>query len=103
VIIASRSILVSTPHMISRVTKKGMIFKNFICIFILIIFSFFFVERGDYEAIVVAGDDEKDSKDGTVAECSFDSPRGLAVDEKTHTCFVAEYKHSKIRKIAFVD
>jgi hypothetical protein len=52
---------------------------------------------------VVAGDGKKQSKDGTATECSFDSPYGIAVDEKTHTCFIAEYGSSRIRKITFVD
>jgi hypothetical protein len=60
-------------------------------------------ESGDNEAIVVAGDGNKQSKDGTAAECSFYDPRGIAVDEKMHTCFVADFGSSRIRKITFVD
>jgi hypothetical protein len=36
-------------------------------------------------------------------DCSFALPHGIAVDEKTHTCFVAESDSSRIRKITFVD
>jgi hypothetical protein len=56
---------------------------------------------GEYEAIVVAGDGSKQSKDGIATGCSFDSPHGIAVDEKAHTCFVVD--SSRIRKISFVD
>jgi hypothetical protein len=30
-------------------------------------------------------------------------PNGIAVDEKTHTCFVVDYGSARIRKITFVD
>jgi hypothetical protein len=52
---------------------------------------------------VIAGDGNKQSKDGTATDCSFAWPLGLAVYEKTNTCFVAEWVSSRIRKIAFVD
>jgi hypothetical protein len=52
---------------------------------------------------VVAGDGEGKIKDGTATECSFFYPHGIAVDEKTHTCFIAEWGGSRIRKITFVD
>jgi hypothetical protein len=59
------------------------------------------LDSGEYEAIVVAGDGNKQSIDGTAAECSFASPCGIAVDEKTHLCFVADKDSSRIRKISF--
>jgi hypothetical protein len=52
---------------------------------------------------VIAGDGNKQSKDGTATDCSFARPCGIAVDEKTHTCFVADFESSRIRKITFVD
>jgi hypothetical protein len=49
---------------------------------------------------LVAGDGNKRSKDEPAAtDCSFDRPYGIAVDEKTLTCFVAE--RARIRKITF--
>jgi hypothetical protein len=32
-------------------------------------------------------------------DCSFALPHGIAVDEKTHTCFIAEYGSSRIKKL----
>jgi hypothetical protein len=52
---------------------------------------------------VVAGDGNKKSNDGNATYSSFAWPRGIAVDEKTHTCFVVDRKSSKIRQITFVD
>jgi hypothetical protein len=69
----------------------------------LLLFLFIYVESGNYEVIVVAGDGNKQSKDGTATECSFDNPSGIAVDENTHTCFIADFGSSRIRKITFVD
>jgi hypothetical protein len=84
---------------IDKNTDNAVIF----IFFIFIIYFAFKLESGDYEAIVVAGDGNKESKDGTATECSFDTPCGIAVDEHTHTCFVAEWGSSRIRKITFVD
>jgi hypothetical protein len=67
----------------------------------LSLFYLFKLESGEYVAIVVAGDGNKQSKDGTATYCSFDQPFGIAVDEKTHTCFVVERGSSRIRKITF--
>jgi hypothetical protein len=72
-------------------------------IFYILIFYLSCAESGEYEAIVVAGDGDKQSKDGMAKECSFANPCGIAVDEKTHTCFVADSGTSSIRKITFVD
>jgi hypothetical protein len=52
---------------------------------------------------VIAGDGKGKSKDGTPTDCSFGGPRGIVVDETTHTCFVADFYGSRIRKITFVD
>jgi hypothetical protein len=52
---------------------------------------------------VVAGDGKGLSRDGTATDCSFYMPCGIAVDEKTHMCFIAEGGGSRIRKISFVD
>jgi hypothetical protein len=53
--------------------------------------------------MVVAGDGKAQSRDGTATDCSFSHPQGIAVDEKTHACFVADSGSSRIRKISFVD
>jgi hypothetical protein len=39
---------------------------------------------------VVAGDGMEQSKDGTVTDCSFDYPEGIAVDETLLTLIVKE-------------
>jgi hypothetical protein len=93
--------LFSSPYVFN------FLYYLFICLFVyLFIHSFihsFKLESGEYAAIVVAGDGNWQSKDGTATECSFNSPFGIAVDEKTHTCFVADWMSSRLRKITFVD
>jgi hypothetical protein len=64
----------------------------------------FTLGNGKYEAVMVAGSDKQGSEDGTLTECCFDHPWGIAVDEKTKSCFVSEWlSSSRIRKITFVD
>jgi hypothetical protein len=60
-------------------------------LFHFFIYFSFKLDSGVYEATVIAGDGKKQSKDGTATECSFDDLCGIVVDEKTHTCFIAEY------------
>ena len=52
---------------------------------------------------VLAGCGEAGRKDGTAAECSFSYPCDMAVDESTHSCYVADWGNSVIRKISFAD
>ena len=56
-----------------------------------------------YEVEVVAGSGRAAREDGRRDECSFNDPRGIAVDEASHSCFVAEYSSQAIRRVSFVD
>jgi hypothetical protein len=49
-----------------------------------------------YEAILIAGSGQIECVDGQPGECSFYSPRGMAIHE--HTCYVAQY--GALRKIS---
>ena len=40
--------------------------------------------------------------DGRAEISMFDFPHGLAVDEDEHSCYVADYWNSAIRKISFI-
>jgi hypothetical protein len=53
------------------------------------------VGNREYEAVVVAGSG-KDWQLGGILH-------GIAVDEKTHSCFVSARLQHRIRKITFVD
>jgi DNA-binding beta-propeller fold protein YncE len=57
---------------------------------------------GAYGIVTLAGTGAQGSVDGTASECSFFYPEGIAVDEQTSTCFVADYGNSRIRKISLV-
>ena len=52
---------------------------------------------------VVAGSGRAATEDGRPDECSFDEPRGIAVDEASHSCFVAEWNGHAIRRVSFVN
>lgn len=56
-------------------------------------------ENNAYMDIFAGG--ERGDKDGKPKECSFDNPSGLAVDESTNTCFVADTDNHKIRAIKY--
>ena len=56
-----------------------------------------------YEVTVLAGCGKGGREDGTAAECSFNHPRDMVVDESTHSCYVADWGNSGIRKISFAD
>ena len=51
----------------------------------------------------IAGHMKEGEEDGRAAECSFSFPTGMAVDEATHSCFVADKNNHSIKKISFVD
>jgi hypothetical protein len=55
--------------------------------------------NGEYEAVVIAGSGKCGIEDRKPTECCFG---GIAVDEKTHSCFVSEMLSSRIQKIIFV-
>jgi hypothetical protein len=61
----------------------------------------FEVDSGHYEAKVIAGSGKAGNKDGTPEECSFYSLGGIAVHEKSHSCFVVDVYGNAIRRIAF--
>ena len=53
---------------------------------------------------VVAGSGRGAREDGRPDECSFDGPRGIVVDEASHSCFVAECSSGgSIRRVSFVN
>ena len=52
---------------------------------------------------VLAGSGKIGREDGTASECSFNHPRGIVVDEPTHSCYVVDYGNNVIRKISFAD
>jgi hypothetical protein len=103
---------------ISKVVKKGMQFQSlfhfnfflhiyymfylfmvvylFICVFFIFFYLVFMLGNGEYRSVVVV-----DSAETT--ECFFDRPWGITVDEKTHSCFISEWRTSRILKITFFD
>ena len=52
---------------------------------------------------VLAGSGQDGEEDGKALECSFSGPKGLVVDESTHSCYVADWGNNMIRKISFAD
>jgi len=80
-ITANKAILVSTYTQIFKVTQAGQ----------------------KYKAVVIAGSGEANRLDGKPDECRFYFPLGLAVDEASHLCFVADYYNHSIRKISFAN
>jgi hypothetical protein len=63
------------------------------------------IGNGECETVVVAGSGKygSESEDGKPTECYLDWLWGIAVDEKTHSCFVSEFGSSRIRQITFID
>lgn len=63
----------------------------------------FKVHLGDINKVeVFAGREEKGSKDGPALESRFDIPSGVAVDSTTNTCYLADSRNNRIRKITVV-
>ena len=58
--------------------------------------------HGSYESTILAGCGRRDRIDGRAESSMFDFPHGLAVDEDDHSCYVADYWNSAIRKISFI-
>ena len=56
-----------------------------------------------YKVEVVAGNGRGAREDGRPDECSFHGPIGIAVDEVSHSCFVAECNGHAIRRVSFGD
>ena len=56
-----------------------------------------------YEVEVVAGSGGGAREDGRPDECSLYTPLGIAVDEASHSCFVADYNGHAIRRVSFVN
>ena len=52
---------------------------------------------------ILAGTGRHKRVDGGPEECCFFSPRGVAVHEESHVCFVADADNHSIRKISFAD
>ena len=96
---ANKTILVSSyENAIYKVTQKGNCIRSFM------IHSHHCISGPEsYEVTVLAGCGKGGRKDGKALACSFNSPRGLVVDESTHSCYVADYWNNMIRKISFAD
>ena len=57
-----------------------------------------------YKVEVLAGNSGRAARvDGTPDECCFSSPRGLAVHEADHSCFIVEAQSHAIRKVSFAN
>ena len=56
-----------------------------------------------YKVEAVAGSGRLAREDGRPDECSFHGPRGIAVDEASHSCFVADWSSHAIRRVSFVN
>lgn len=56
---------------------------------------------GRFIAENLAGSGKEETRDGTAQECAFKRPWGIAVDEASGCCFVAEADGCVIRKISF--
>lgn len=46
-----------------------------------------------------AGSGNKGKEEGPPLQSSFDHPRAIALDEKSKTCFVADYQNNRIRVV----
>jgi hypothetical protein len=53
------------------------------------------------EVSVLAGSSKHESCDGAASTSSFAVPMGIAVDEKSHACYVSDFGSSRIRQIVF--
>ena len=49
----------------------------------------------------LVGSGRADGVDGGPAECCFYHPRGIAVDEESHSCVVVDRGNHAIRKVSF--
>ena len=56
-----------------------------------------------YKVEVVAGSWRSAREDGRPDECSFYIPSGIAVDEASHSLFVADNNGHAIRRVSFVN
>ena len=56
-----------------------------------------------YKVEAVVGSGRAAREDGRPDECSFHVPAGIAVDEASHSCFIAEYRSHAIRRVSFIE
>ena len=61
----------------------------------------FIAGHDNHEVTVLAGSGEEGRVDGRADQCSFSWPQGMAIDESSQSCFVADKLLSLIRKITF--
>jgi hypothetical protein len=54
-----------------------------------------------YEVAILNGSSKYESCDGAAAVCSFAVPMGIAVEEKSRSCYVADFGSSRIRQVVF--
>lgn len=59
-------------------------------------------KKYEYEATIIAGSGVEGCEDGIPSRSKFHTPRGLAFDELTNTCYVADFGNRSIRKFSFV-
>ena len=57
----------------------------------------------DYIVETLAGSGSPGREDGLPEECNFNAPRGIAVHEPSHSCYVADLNKYVIRKVSFVN
>jgi hypothetical protein len=55
-----------------------------------------------YEVVTLAGSGTAGNADGLPAECNFNGPEGIVIDEPTNTCFVMDGESSRIRMIYLI-
>ena len=95
-ITANKTILVSTStNQIFKVTQAGILS-------ILLTFIQNIISGQKYEAVVIAGSGQANRLDEKPDECCFNNPYGIAVDEVSHSCYVADRFNHTIRKISFI-
>jgi DNA-binding beta-propeller fold protein YncE len=56
-------------------------------------------KNGKFEGSVLAGSGKEGAEDGTLVQCSFNHPYGIAMDTSTNTCYVSDYRGHTIRTL----
>ena len=54
-----------------------------------------------YEVAVLAGSREEGRVDGRADNCQFSFPYAMAVDESSHSCFIADTESHSIKRMTF--
>ena len=99
---ANKTILVSSySQYIYKVAQKGICIPSSVEDVPLLTICISGPES--YAVTALVGIGQEVSRNGRAAECSLSFPRGLLVDESTHSFYVADCDNNVIRKISFAD